>query len=79
MSQHQGDAKMELQPRVIKALRVLAGLRQVDLAEAVDRTQAWLSYVESGRLIPQRAQANKIAEILRADTEALRHRLGAPR
>ena len=56
---------------ILKGLRVLHGLRQKDLARKVGRSRPWVSLVESGKLDPQREEAEKIAEVLRIDSEKL--------
>ncbi len=56
---------------ILKALRVLHGLRQKDLAYKVGRSRPWVSLVESGKLEPQREEAERIAKVLRIDSERL--------
>ncbi len=56
---------------ILKGLRVLHGLRQKDLAYKVGRSRPWVSLVESGKLDPQREEAEKIAKVLRIDSEKL--------
>jgi len=56
---------------ILKALRVLHGLRQKDLAYKVGRSRSWMSLVESGKLEPQREEAEKIADILGMDLESV--------
>ena len=53
--------------RQLKAARALSGLRQVDVAQAVNRTQAWMSLIETGRLLPSRQKAIEIARALDQD------------
>lgn len=48
----------------IKALRLNAGLSQVELAEKLCVTQATVSQWESGRILPSTEKLPKIAEIL---------------
>ena len=52
---------------ILKAIRVLHGFSQEELAQRVDRSQAWLSKVETGKLLPQREEAEKMAEALKHD------------
>ena len=56
---------------ILKAVRVLHGLRQKDLARKVGRSRPWVSLVENGKLDPQREEAEKIAKVLRIDSEKL--------
>ncbi len=56
---------------ILKAVRVLHGLRQKDLAYKVGRSRPWVSLVESGKLEPQREEAERIAKVLRIDSERL--------
>ena len=56
---------------ILKGLRVLHGLRQKDLAYKVGRSRSWMSLVESGKLEPQREEAERIAKVLRIDSERL--------
>jgi len=56
---------------ILKAVRVLHGLRQKDLAYKVGRSRSWLSLVENGKLEPQREEAEKIAKVLRIASEKL--------
>ena len=48
----------------LKNARVLAGIKQRDLAAAIQRSQTWLSFVESGRIAPDSEMRRKIAEAL---------------
>ena len=56
---------------ILKGLRVLHGLRQKDLACKVGRSRPWVSLVENGKLEPQREEAEKIAKVLRIDSDRL--------
>jgi ribosome-binding protein aMBF1 (putative translation factor) len=49
----------------IKAARALCDLKQSQLAKTVGRSQAWISLVETGRLIPKEEQKRKIEELLK--------------
>ncbi len=53
--------------RLLKALRVLRGMKQDDLAAAVGRSQTWVSFVETGRILPAPEQTRKIAQALDLD------------
>ena len=57
----------------LKITRVIHGLKQEDLAQQIGRSQSWLSRVESGKLLPQRAEAEKIAEALSHNLSDLLH------
>ncbi|MDA2937034.1 helix-turn-helix transcriptional regulator [Acidobacteria bacterium AH-259-A15] len=57
--------------QVLKAIRVMYGMNQEELAKKVDRSQSWISRVERGTLIPQREEAEKIADVLAIDLESL--------
>ncbi len=54
----------------LRAFRVLYGLNQEELARIVGRSQAWVSRVERGQLLPQREQAKKLAKVLKVDPAA---------
>ncbi len=54
----------------LRAFRVLYGLNQEELARIVGRSQAWVSRVERGQLLPQEEQARKIAKVLKTDPAA---------
>jgi len=51
----------------LKAVRILHGLKQKELAQKVGRSQPWLSRVENGELLPQRREVEKIAKELKND------------
>ena len=51
----------------LKAVRVLHGLKQQELAQRIGRSQPWLSRVENGELLPQREEVEKIAKELKTD------------
>ena len=55
----------------MKAARVLNGLTQEDLAEAIGKQQPWMSLVESGRMLPTKSEAADIAKVLRVETDEL--------
>ncbi len=55
----------------LKAVRVLHGLKQQELAQKIGRSQPWLSRVENGELLPQREEAEKISDILGMDLESV--------
>ena len=57
---------------ILRSIRVLYGLRQKDLAYKVGRSRPWVSLVESGKLEPQREEAEKIADVLGVDLESVR-------
>ena len=54
-----------------KAARVLNGLTQEDLAEAIGKQQAWVSLVENGRMLPTKSEAAEIAKVLQVETHEL--------
>ena len=54
--------------RALRAARVLNGLTQEDLAEAIGKQQAWVSLVESGRMLPTKSEAAEISKVLRVET-----------
>ena len=58
------STNMELTERRLKSMRVLHGLKQSELAKAISRSQAWVSLVETGKLIPQPEQLRQIRKIL---------------
>jgi|WetSurMetagenome_2_1015567.scaffolds.fasta_scaffold1106696_2 DNA-binding XRE family transcriptional regulator len=60
------NSNIELTERRLKSIRVLYGLKQSELAAHIGRSQTRLSFVESGKLLPQPEEARKIAEILKA-------------
>ena len=55
----------------MKAERARCGLTQEDLAEAVGKGQAWVSLVESGRMLTTKSEAAEIAKILRVEVHEL--------
>ncbi len=55
----------------IRAVRVLEGFNQETLGKQVGKSQSWVSRVESGKLLPEREEAERIAEVLRIDSEKL--------
>ena len=57
----------------LKVIRMLHGFSQEQLARKVGRSQGWLSKVENGKLLPQREQAEKMAEVLKHDLVDLLH------
>ncbi len=57
--------------RALRAARVMSGFTQEDLAEAIGKQQAWVSLVESGRMLPTKSEAAKISKVLRAETHEL--------
>ncbi len=57
--------------RALRAARVMSGFTQEDLAAAIGKQQAWVSLVESGRMLPTKNEAAEIARVLRAETHEL--------
>ncbi len=57
--------------RALRAARALNGLTQEDLAEAIGKQQAWVSLVESGRMLPTKNEAAEISKVLRVETDEL--------
>ena len=57
--------------RALRAARALSGLTQEDLGAAIGKQQAWVSLVESGRMLPTKSEAAEIARVLRAETQEL--------
>ncbi len=55
----------------IRAVRVLEGFNQETLGKQVGKSQSWVSRVESGKLLPERREGERIAEVLRIDSERL--------
>ncbi len=55
----------------IRAVRVLEGFNQETLGKQVGKSQSWVSRVESGKLLPEREEVERIAEVLRIDSEKL--------
>ncbi len=55
----------------MKAERARCGLTQEDLAEAIGKQQAWVSLVESGRMLPTKSEAAEISKVLRVETHQL--------
>ncbi len=51
----------------LKAIRILHGLKQQELAQRIGRSQPWLSRVENGELLPQRKEVEKMARELKTD------------
>ena len=52
--------------RLLKAMRILNGLRQADLARRLGVSTATISLTESGRRIPGRRELARIIESLQA-------------
>ncbi len=57
--------------RSLRAARVLSGLTQEDLGAAIGKQQAWVSLVESGRMLPTKSEAAEISKVLRVETDEL--------
>ncbi len=57
--------------RSLRAARVLSGLTQEDLGAAIGKQQAWVSLVESGRMLPTKSEAAEISKVLRVETHEL--------
>ena len=55
----------------LRAARVLNGLTQEDLGAAIGKQQAWVSLVESGRMLPTKSEAAEIAKVLQVETHEL--------
>ena len=55
--------------RTLKALRVLRGLRQADLALRVDRSTSWVCQVERGLIEPSDLDVALICRVLGARPE----------
>jgi len=55
----------------LRALRILAGLNQKQLAETADVTQPYISFIETGKAIPTREIREKLAAILKVDSAEL--------
>jgi len=54
----------QIDGRSIAALRVLKGMTQRQLAVSLNRSQTWMSFVESGKLSPQVREQEKIRDVL---------------
>ena len=57
--------------RSLRAARILSGFTQEDLGAAIGKQQAWVSLVESGRMLPTKSEAAEIAKVLRVETHEL--------
>ncbi len=57
--------------KALRAARVLSGFTQEDLGAAIGKQQAWVSLVESGRMLPTKSEAAEIARVLRVETHEL--------
>ncbi len=57
--------------RALRAARVLSGFTQEDLGAAIGKQQAWVSLVESGRMLPTKSEATEISKVLRVETSEL--------
>ncbi len=57
--------------RALRAARVLSGFTQEDLGAAIGKQQAWVSLVESGRMLPTKSEAAEISKVLRVETDEL--------
>lgn len=55
--------------RTLKALRVLRGLRQVDLAQKVGRSTSWVCELERGLIEPSDLDVALICRVLGAKPE----------
>lgn len=53
---------------LLKVMRAANNLSQQNLANQVGKSQSWISRVEGGRLLPEREQARKIAQVFRHDS-----------
>ncbi len=62
---------MNLSMRALRAARVMSGFTQEDLGAAIGKQQAWVSLVESGRMLPTKSEAAEIAKVLRVETQEL--------
>ncbi len=57
--------------RALRAARVLSGFTQEDLGAEIGKQQAWVSLVESGRMLPTKSEAAEISKVLRVETHEL--------
>ncbi len=57
--------------RALRAARALSGFTQEDLAAAIGKQQAWVSLVESGRMLPTKSEAAEISKVLQVETHEL--------
>jgi len=57
--------------RALRAARVMSGLTQEDLGAAIGKQQAWVSLVESGRMLPTKSEAAEISKVLQVETHEL--------
>lgn len=57
--------------RRMKAARVLAGLRQADLAAKIGKSPSWICDLERGLLAPSDLEASIISRVLRVDANYL--------
>lgn len=88
MAQHMSDARQELstalypdEPDTLSAVRLAAGLSQVQLAERISTSQSYIARVEGGRVDPGTDMVVRIAEALGIDAEqafrAIRNQVAA--
>jgi len=56
---------------MVKALRVLKGARQIDMAKRIGRSQTWWSFIESAQLRPTPMDARRISKLLGSSVETL--------
>ena len=84
MSEHLADARKTLsetlysdEPHTFSALRLKAGLSQLQLAQKVGTSQSYVARIEAGQTDPGTDQIARIAEALAADEvtiyQAIRH------
>jgi transcriptional regulator with XRE-family HTH domain len=55
----------------LKLARLQAGLRQIDLAKAVDVSESQIAKWETGRLTPRQEMAERLAQVLGATTQQI--------
>lgn len=57
--------------RSIRIARLLAGRSQAELAQAIGKSQSWLSQLELGYLVPDAADLHRLIEQLAAAIDGL--------
>ena len=65
-----------MESRLIAALRVLRGMTQRQLATDVGRSQTWVSFVESGKVIPRDKELQKLKTVLQWEAVPFRSEQG---
>ena len=64
---------------LLRSARNLRGMTQDDLAEKIGRSRAWVSFLETGKIIPPRQKLYDVATALGMDAATLFPELGEKR